>query len=158
MGHRSAVHVIGPIISIINSTFADNTATTAGGVLWICTSHQDSVILTTIRNSIFWGNTAGDGSGDGNNFYKACGGAADYLTISDSDADLYYPDYAGGKSLTGTGNMLISDPLFVDADADIYHIQSGSPVRGQASASYAPDDDIDGQSRPYTTGDSGDDN
>ena len=58
-----------PTISIVNSTFADNTATTAGGAIWICTSHLDSVILTTIRNSVFWGNTAGDGSGDGNNFY-----------------------------------------------------------------------------------------
>jgi hypothetical protein len=133
----------GPTINIINTTLADNTATGSGGILYYCTPGT-----TTIRNSVLWGNTATKGA----NFYKACGGSTDYLTISDSDADLTSPTYAGGKSLTGSGTMLNLDPRFVDSSADNYHLQAVSPVLDQASGAYAPEDDIDGDIRPQGDG------
>ena len=47
--------------------------------------------------------------------------------------------------------MLNTDPLFVGGGD--YHIQSGSPVIDQASATYAPAEDIDGDARPQGAGD-----
>ena len=131
----------GPTVSIINSTFADNQATN-GGIMYICTTGS-----TTIRNSVFWNNTATTG----NVIYKACG-SGNIGTISHTDissSEIYNATFTDGG-----GNMdPAQNPLFVNAGADNYHIQSGSPVVDQASATYAPADDIDGESRPLGSAD-----
>jgi hypothetical protein len=64
-------------MSFVNTTFADNQATSStGGVFDVC-----AVGSLTVRNSIFWNNTA---SGLGDNCYKECGGSDGYMTITDS--------------------------------------------------------------------------
>jgi CSLREA domain-containing protein len=137
----------GPTVSIVNTTFADNTATGLGGVFYTCAPGTIS-----IQNSIFWNNYAGDGSDDGNNFYKVCGSSDNYLTISHSNADLSFPAYSGGSSLTGTSMLTpTQDPLFVNATADDYHIQSGSPCKDAipAGSFSGPTDDFDDIPRPF---------
>jgi hypothetical protein len=140
----------GPTVTVVNSTFADNSATNQGGVFYICATGT-----TTVRNSIFWNNSA---TSSGHIAYKACSGIFHgFMTITDSDVDTDPPDvynYFGNGTPTTSNNIdPAQDPLFVNATADNYHIQTGSPVIDQASATYAPDDDIDGDSRPIGAAD-----
>jgi len=125
----------------VNTTFADNTATSLGGVFYLCGSTAAS---TVVRNSVFWGNVAGDGAGDGNIAFKACG-STNFMTVTDSDTDR--DSDAFNASITYSNNITpAEDPLFtIDGT---YHIQAGSPVIDQANAAYAPVDDIDGDARP----------
>jgi hypothetical protein len=95
-----------------------------------------------VTNSILWGNTA---VSSGNQIY----GTSTTVT---------YSDVEGG--FTGSGNIN-SNPLFVLSDpagagtpktTGDYHIQSGSPVINQGTATGAPADDMDGDSRPLGSG------
>ncbi|GAB4346021.1 MAG: hypothetical protein Kow0089_23200 [Desulfobulbaceae bacterium] len=128
--------------SYVNSTLADNQATAGnGGAIFL------NCATTTMRNSIFWNNTA---SGSGNNLQKACGGG-NAGAVSDSNFTSAAGFFDGG-TLTLTNNIdPQQDPKFVGGGD--YHIQSGSPVIDQASATYAPADDIDGDTRPQGLGD-----
>nr|NIN34026.1 hypothetical protein [Gammaproteobacteria bacterium] len=112
-----------------------------GGVFYICATGS-----TTVRNSIFWGNTAAT---SGHVAYKACSGFFNELmTITDSDVSTSGNNVGNGTLTTGSNIDPAQDPLFINAAEDNYHIQSGSPVIDQASATYAPADDIVGDSRP----------
>jgi len=118
--------------TITNSTFAGNRAQKGGGLY----KGGGSV---TVRNSIFWGNTSTWAPSQLN---------ADSVT---------YSDVEGGFS--GTGNIDL-DPWFIDGrssseaptTAGDYHLSTGSPCEGGADPTYAPVDDIDGNSRPYGSG------
>jgi hypothetical protein len=132
-------------LTVINSTFADNTATGNGGVLYLCQPGNH-----TFRNSIFWNNSA---AGSGDIAYKACSGFySDFMTITDSNVSTSGDNFGNGTPTVSNNITPAEDPLFVDAAADNYHIQSGSPVQDQASGTYAPADDIDGDSRPLDGG------
>ncbi len=129
-------------LTVNNSTIAGNYGGKGGGIYVAGGS-------TTVTNSIIWGNTAGDGSN----------GISGTATVT-------YSDVQGGYS--GTGNKNI-DPIFVApaqatsgnaTTAGNFHIcyasgipsgcTSGpSPCIDTASATNAPADDIDGQTRPY---------
>ena len=136
----------GPTVTITNSTFADNSATSRGGVIYICATGT-----TTVHNSIFWGNTA---SSSGDIAYKDCSGFFnEFMTITDSDVSTSGSNFGNGTPAVIDNKTPAEDPLFVNATADNYHIQSGSPVIDQANAAYAPEDDIDGDSRPQDSGD-----
>jgi hypothetical protein len=58
------------------------------------------------------------------------------------------------NGLVATGTMK-ADPKFVDAGAHDYHLQSGSPAVGAASAGYVPSTDLTGNSRSTTAPDIG---
>jgi hypothetical protein len=126
--------------SFINVTFADNQATGAngGGAFYFNSTSA------TIRNSIFWNNTAP--SGNGKNLKRNASGSCGTLTDSDVTTGAGWTDNC---TLT-TGNNIdpALDPIFTGGTPYDYHIQSGSPVIDRANAVYAPADDIDGQSRP----------
>jgi len=126
-----------------NVTFANNQALTGdGGVLWTC-----SGLSNTVSNSIFWNNTA---AGTGHNGYKGCGGGV-FMDVSYSDISTSAPYIGGGSITTGSGNIDPAvDPSFVGVGD--YHIQSSSPVIGQGTATGAPADDIDGDTRPQGFG------
>lgn len=87
----------GPVI--INNTIARNLADHGGGGIW-------GVDLAIIKNSIFWGNVAPEGS----QIYSQGG-----------SSDISYSDIQGGWE--GEGNI-DADPLFRDADNGDFHIMS----------------------------------
>ncbi len=108
---------------IYSSTVAGNYATDTGGGL------KDLSGTATIKNSIIWGNVAATG--------PQVYGTPASVTFSDVDG--------------------VSDPLFVHivqagegtpTTAGDYHIQVGSPEIDTGTATGAPADDLDGESRP----------
>jgi len=121
--------------NIYSSTIAGNYATQNGGGLRVNSG------TTTATNSIIWGNT--------------CGGAGAQISGS---ATVIYSDVEG--SYSGTGNIN-SNPIFIDFQqatsgnsiaAGNFHIEYGSPVIDQATATNSPSDDIDGDNRPQDGG------
>ena len=112
--------------------------------MYICTTGS-----TMIENSILWNNTAS--SGNGANIYKACGGG-NIGSIAFTDMTTTSPSIFNASFTDGGGNISpAQDPLFVGG-LD-YHIQSESSSIDQASAAFAPADDIDGGARPLGLGD-----
>ncbi|MHB1348593.1 MAG: multiheme c-type cytochrome [Desulfobulbaceae bacterium] len=132
-------------LSFTNVTFADNQASGNGGVFEVC-----NLTNNTVRNSIFWNNSAG---GTGHIANKSCSDVQ-YLTITDSDVSTGTPYFSAWGSISAGNNMdPAQDPLFVGGSPFDYHILAGSPVIDQASATYAPADDIDANARPQGSGD-----
>ena len=130
----------------INSTFANNRATGGeGGVLW----HQNATAI--FRNSILWGNNASD---EGHNAYINGGTVTigDSILASGGDGVLdnapYFTTSGAAHTLTIGAETTENDPMFVDAAGGDYHIQVVSPAVDNGSATDAPAEDIDGDSRP----------
>ena len=138
-GSGGGLYIRSGTISLTNVTFADNTAGYRGGGLY-----SESTGLLILRNSILWNNTAVN---LGDNIYKDGGGA---MTITDSDISTG-AGFIDGAAVTAVNNIDPAvDPQFV-AVGD-YHIQGTSPVIDQANMAYAPDHDIDLDSRPLGSG------
>ncbi|HYK55431.1 MAG TPA: putative Ig domain-containing protein, partial [Flavisolibacter sp.] len=108
--YGGAVHIAGGISTISNAAFSNNSiafthaTTIGGGALY------RSAGTANVYNSIFWGNTRGGGLSD------QIGGT---VTVNSS---IVQDGYA-----TGT-NILIGNPLFVNAGVDNLRLQSGSPA------------------------------
>jgi predicted outer membrane repeat protein len=143
-----AVYVNGGTLTAINSTFADNQATTGNGGVFYNVSGN-----ITVRNSILWNNLA---AVDGHIAYFNDGS----MTITDSiianGGDGIFTDapyFEGNVTPAISGYTSENDPLFVDASSNDYHIQSSSDAIDNANATYAPVDDIDGDSRPQGSAD-----
>jgi predicted outer membrane repeat protein len=113
-------------VAISNCTISNNSADNDGGGM--CNYQSDPNIV----NTILWGNQAG-GSGDQIRNYSGA-------------PSLTYCDVQGGSS--GQGNIN-SDPCFVGADANNFHLGAGSPCinRGDPNGDYAGRTDIDGDPR-----------
>ena len=144
-----AVFTNGGPVNIVNSTIADNEATTgAGGA--IRTSTTSTVI---VRNSILWNNMAAT---YGHLAYFNFGTLNIEDSIISTGSDGVYNDspYIEGFITTNiTGYISESDPMFVDTSTGNYHIQVASNAVDNANAAYAPDDDIDGDARPQGSAD-----
>jgi hypothetical protein len=50
------------------------------------------------------------------------------MNVVDADHNLYYHNKVGNLGLHSDTNIVTSDPLFVDLDANDFHLQSGSPA------------------------------
>lgn len=146
-----AVYVHSGKPSFFNVTFAYNTVTNGyGGVFRVCVIAEQF----EVRNSVFWGNTASINGDIGSRF--GCNGNGPLLIVTNSNISTAPPNFYHGVVTHSDNIDPALDPLFIGGGD--YHILSASPVRGQASATYAPADDFDGQVRPYTSGtDTGDD-
>jgi hypothetical protein len=137
-------------ISYITScTVAQNNATTAGGA-WYFQNSFTPVFIQSLRNSVFWNNTAGNGWA---------------FDVRSAMLDIAYCDLQGGQAsiLVGTngsvtwgaGNMN-ADPLFADPDGpdnnpltladNDYRLSLGSPCIDSGDNSSAAVDvfDLDG--------------
>ena len=128
--------------TLTNVTFAENEAITNGGAIW----GENSI---TTRNSIFWNNSAGN---EGHTAYKSAG-PGDILSVSFSNISTHAGEIDGSDvTVSGSDNIdPAEDPFFVSSGD--YHLTSISPCIDQASATFAPDTDIDGDSRPQGSGD-----
>ncbi|MDM8525365.1 right-handed parallel beta-helix repeat-containing protein [Desulfococcaceae bacterium HSG8] len=105
---------------IINCTVVNNESANPGGGIH-GPSHEASLVV----NSILWGNTPDQTSGE---------------------LEIYYSDVQGGFS--GIGNI-DADPLLGNDN----HLKAGSPcIDAGTSEMDAPDTDIDGASRPQGSG------
>jgi hypothetical protein len=152
-------------LSLINNTIVHNTCNQNDrpGGCNIVIIEDLSVSYPTVAyifNNIIFGNSGTVG--------------ADLTIYNDWSGDLDAPVYLFNnnfdQSTTGTyigdpsfvisgDNLNNEDPLFIDPANDDYHLGDGSPCIGAGTSSidadgtliYAPDDDIDGDSRPQGT-------
>lgn len=118
-------------VAYANCTFADNSALSGGGIM---VQNSTGTQSTTAANSILWGNSDQQNSGEESQVYVASGTfAVNYSCIQ---------GWTG--ALGGTGNMG-EDPLFYTGDA-FYHVQGNSPAIDAASNALVPADtnDLDG--------------
>ena len=86
-------------VAIVNSVFAHNSAGRSGGAL----SSQDNAIVD-ISNSIFWQNTAPEGE-------DLLAEGQQLVSVDHSMFDIDFPATA-----TDSGENIVADPLFQDAD------------------------------------------
>jgi parallel beta-helix repeat protein len=126
-------------ITIDNCTIADNHAGYGGGL----NNHSS---YPTITNTIFWDNEA---VSSGDQVYKNSG--SPYYSYCDIEG--CGGSGGGWDSGLGTdgGGNIDSDPNFVDAANDDYHLSSGSPCIdvGDPNGVYTGQTDIDGQTRVF---------
>ncbi|MCK5612242.1 right-handed parallel beta-helix repeat-containing protein [Candidatus Pacearchaeota archaeon] len=128
--------------TIRNSLIVENTATYYGGGLNNC---------ATIINCTIADNTAVDAGG-----LETCFNYIANSIIWSNDPNQMYncvdPNYSCIQNWTGggTGNIT-SDPMFVDAANDDYHLSRLSPAinAGDLNGSYTGQTDIDGDSRAF---------
>ncbi len=113
--------------TIKNCTISNNSATTEGGAIYC------SYESLTIVNSILWGDTAA-----ANN---------EISPSPNGTVDITYSDIDGGWTATGNIN---ADPLF--SASGNYRLGAGSPCIDAGTATGAPADDIDGDTRPQGSG------
>ncbi|MCK4509310.1 MAG: right-handed parallel beta-helix repeat-containing protein, partial [Desulfuromonadales bacterium] len=136
----------GGTLDIVNSVIANNRATDAsGGAIY------NQLATITIHNSILWGNQAASVG----HFAHFNGGSitiTDSIIQNDDDGDFTdAPFFTDSGTTTASGFTSEDDPWFV-GNGD-YHIQGPSPAINNASATYAPALDIDGESRPQGAAD-----
>jgi hypothetical protein len=135
----------GGTLDIINSTIANNRATGHSGAIY------NQLATITIRNSILWGNRAGT-VGHIAHFNGGSITISDSIVQNDDDGEFTdAPFFTDGGTTAVSGFASEDDPWFVGGGD--YHIQAPSPAVDSASATYAPDVDIDGQDRPQGASD-----
>jgi parallel beta-helix repeat protein len=134
-GEPGATHPMSDI-TVINNTFHDNGQAGWGGGILIDNSEITGLV---IRNNICSRNS---------DFQIADEASAPNPTV---DHNLIDGTQNYGGALNGT-DYQTGDPLFADAAAADYHLQSGSPAIDNGSATDAPADDFDGSPRPQGAG------
>jgi len=138
---------VGKSPQVINCLITNNNASSLGGGIFLFGSALSPTIMnstiadntngggvhnisatTTITNSIIYGNSAAD--------------------VTNSSGTVITSNNIVGTGVTGTG----TDPKFVDASSGDYHLQSTSPAIDAGTNTGAPDNDLDGVSRPQGVG------
>ncbi|MCD6176248.1 MAG: hypothetical protein J7K29_00250, partial [Candidatus Cloacimonetes bacterium] len=113
-----------------NCTFSKNVTISNGGGAFI-ENEEYWYDESLLNNCILWDNTA---VSNGHDIYIDIDGIVLYTCASDG-------------VVNGVSDCITSNPLFLDADNDNYHLEDNSPCIGDASATYAPTTDIEGNLR-----------
>ena len=127
------IYFLSSYATITNCTIANNFAKRYSGAI-----HMSTATLS-MNNSIIRGNSTSSTSEE----IRVSGS----LTITFSDID---PGHITGSATLS--DNINDDPLFVGGDPYDYHLQANSPCIDAGTSSGAPDDDIDGDSRPQGSG------
>ena len=134
----------GGTLNIINSTIANNQSTGLGGAIY------NQLATITIRNSILWGNKAAN-TGHIASFNGGSLTISDAIVQSGDDGNFINPPFFSGNVTPVVNGFTSEDDPWFTGDGD-YHIQSYSSAVDNASATDAPDLDIDYDSRPQGAG------
>ncbi len=120
--------------TIDNCTFSQDTSgNSTASLIFNQVGGSSSTSIVTVRNSIFWNNSAPY-------FYTYTP-----AVTSTSLNNITYSDIEGGY--IGTGNIAL-DPLFLDRYNSDFHIASCSPCVNIGTATNAPVIDLDSVTRP----------
>jgi hypothetical protein len=150
--YGSAVYEYESTSEYINCTFSGNNITDDDPPHGpVCS--EGSSCTPVFRNCIFFNNTGtamANWSGAVPSLYYSC------IEGSGGSGAGWDTDFG-----TDGGNNIDIDPLFVTllspvnapSTAGSFYLQNGSPCLSTASLTYAPDDDLDGRSRPLGSGD-----
>lgn len=123
---------------IANNTFLSNNATNFGGAIYTGYDNEVPVIF----NSIFWNNTAGSGA----DLYSSS--TLDMLVYNnDIDTTLIYSQWTGADNIL-CNPELQSDSIHLDWLSQCVNAGIASLTFGDTTY-YCPDQDIDGQDRPF---------
>lgn len=114
-----------PSTHILNNVICN--ATSGGGIIWDGVLSPDAIQFNNV-----WNNNPG-------NYGSADPGTGQFI-------------FDGQADQTGIDGNISQDPLFVDAQANDYHLQTDSPCINSGDSSLVPapgETDIDGESRIY---------
>jgi hypothetical protein len=130
-------------VKLINNTFADNAAS---GVTSLRVYDWDYTYTCSCYsyNNIFWNNNGSTYQVEAKGYVDF---QIDYCCIEDGSSGIWDSTLTPGEVDYGENNTS-SDPDFVDAANDDYHID-GAPCVDEGIDTYAPDDDFEGDERPY---------
>ncbi|MCP4536695.1 MAG: PKD domain-containing protein, partial [Chloroflexi bacterium] len=166
------IQVAGGSSTIQNNVISNNTAHDGGGIaVWSDTVNYADWGDAIIQNNVIYGNTANRFGGGisisdagpiiqnnvivanrserGGGIYQDELGEStlDYNNVWKNDPD----DYYGGEMRSGSHDIS-TDPLFVDAERDDFHLTSESPCIDKGDPNTTLDIDFDGESRPQGEG------
>jgi len=146
------------LLNITNCTIAENYADEAGDGI------DSYVSLMVVKNSILWGNgdtpakNGGGGSEEEICLYEGSDLTVSYSEVEGGEEGVYVAEGEGCVFNWGEGNIN-EDPLFVKKAHNIadvtdgedigYHLSKNSPCIDKGTNEDAPDNDIDGQKRPF---------
>lgn len=120
-------------IHAVNCTFADNAAAIGGGIAqW---EDATGTATLTLQNCILFNNLVSD--------YQIEDGQPEVISMGGNLSG----DQSLADVLTGTNDLVESNPMFVDPDFFNYHLQAGSPCIDKGIATGAPVYDLDGAPR-----------
>jgi hypothetical protein len=141
------------VASFINNTFYNNTAAINGGGAYF---FLGGTATADIYNNVFSANTANAGGNEGDDIF-VWNGATETVNLNHNDLGPA-ADFGSGQSeglqivnITNysAANNIQQDPMFVDAGAGDFHLQSGSPCidAGDNNAPSLPAEDFEGENR-----------
>ncbi|MHC4620232.1 MAG: right-handed parallel beta-helix repeat-containing protein [Planctomycetota bacterium] len=135
--YAAGIYCYSSSATIANCTLAKNSADYNGGGICNYDSAPD------VTSCIFWGNHADSSGGEIYNYASA----APAFSYCDIEGGLNGTKCGGAPSTDGGGNI-DDDPLFVDFDADDYHITWNSPCFNAGNPSTDTNQvDFDGDAR-----------
>jgi hypothetical protein len=104
---------------LINATIANNRADDDGGGIYLTATNADEDTLV-LKNSILWGNTAGDSRNQ--MFRTSARSIFTYCIYKDSSNDI-----SSSSLATGSSNNLTTNPQFINATAMDFRLKGTSP-------------------------------
>ncbi len=119
------LYIVTSIVTMNNATIANNRADDDGGGFFL-----DASVTLQLRNSIVWGNSAGD---ERKQIRKAATASAILLNSLYSNGT---DDVSLSTPSPGSANNLTSNPQFIDAAAKDYRIKRSSPAADTGNGTY----------------------
>ena len=138
-------------VTLMNDTITGNEGNQAGGGLYV-EAQDTSQAHITLTNTILWGNTSPGSPSAGPELYMVQDVGAQ-LTVNSSFSDMRIAGLSvQSGSYNALGGNVDEDPLFRNVQEMDYHLTEGSPCMEQGTAVNTPEDDFEGNPRPFGTG------